>query len=350
MRVLLVKMSSMGDVIHTLPAVTDAQRACPGIQFDWIVEPAFAEIPSWHSAVAHVLPIPLRQWRRQLWKPSIRRAQAHFFESVAQTGPYDLILDAQGLYKSVYVAKKAQKALQKQGVENLLKKSEGPPLVGFDFRSAREPLAALRYDRRISVSTEQHAIARLRQLFAQALDYPVPDLQQVDYGVSPPQLDLPLPVKAPYWVFLHGTTWETKLWPEAYWRELIDHAARHGRQVVLPWGNDEERARSLRLAQGFDNVLVPGECLSLGVIASLLGGAEQVVAVDTGLAHLAAALNIPTLVIYRVTSPRKVGVKGGQTVCLASETCESYEKNIHRLSVEKSLRGIEPHRVIGELR
>jgi len=326
MRVLLVKMSSMGDVIHTLPALTDARRARPDVRFDWIVEPAFAEIPAWHPAVERVLSISLRRWRHQLWKPSVWQEVGDFFAQVTEQGPYDLILDAQGLYKSLYVAKRAQRALQKNSTKNNFSKRRGPPLTGFDFRSAREPLAAWGYDRGIAVEKAAHAIARLRRLFAAALDYPLPDLNDIDYGVRLPQQGLPLSVTRPSWVLLHGTTWETKLWPEENWRALIARVGETGRQVVLPWGNEAERARSQRLAQGFGHVHVPERRLAIGEVAQLLKQAEQVVAVDTGLAHLAAALETPTLVLYRVTDPARVGALGPKVRHLTSPVAHRYIK------------------------
>ncbi|SIN76024.1 heptosyltransferase-1 [Sulfurivirga caldicuralii] len=350
MRVLLVKMSSMGDVIHALPALTDAQRAIPGIRFDWIVESAFAEIPRWHAAVENVFPIQLRQWRRQFWRPSIWRAQRDFFEKVAQKGPYDLILDAQGLYKSLYVAKRAQKALARHGAKNATLKKSGTPLVGMDFRSAREPLAAYGYDQGVNVPTNQHAIARLRQLFAQALGYAQPDLGKIDYGVDLPKAPLPLDVSSPYWVFLHGTTWETKLWPEENWRKLIARALSAGRQVVLPWGNAEEQARSHRLAEGFAHVHVPTQRLAIGEVAQLLNQAEQVVAVDTGLAHLAAALAVPTLVLYRVTDPARVGALGPNVSHLVSPIAHRYIKRFrNQYEANDSLQGLDVNAVWEQL-
>ena len=353
MRVLLVKMSSMGDVIHTLPALTDAARALPDVRFDWVVEQGFAEIPAWHPAVERVFPIRLRQWRRRLWSPSVWREMRTFFDQIAAAGPYDLILDAQGLLKSAFVARKARKALKNRffsvGQKNdPAKMGETPLIAGFDRTSAREPLAARFYDRTFQVPVEQHAIDRLRQLFAHVLDYPVPQ-SELDYGITPSQADHGLAVRAPYWVFLHGTTWETKLWPEAYWRELIDHAAQKGIQVVLPWGSEAEHQRSLRLAQGFNNAVVPPQRLSIGAMASLLGGAEQVVAVDTGLAHLAAALNVPTVVLYRVTDPGRVGACGQRVRHLISPLADRYLKRTTPAEAQASLEGLSTENVIDAL-
>mgnify|MGYP003604329080 FL=1 len=165
MRVLLIKTSSLGDVIHTLPALTDAARAIPGIQFDWVVEEGFAEIPTWHPAVAQVIPVALRRWRKNLlqtWKSGEWAA----FKQRLREGRYDLVIDAQGLLHSA-----------------LLTRYVDAPVAGLDRASAREPLASRCYDRPCAVAWGQHAVERVRQLFAQALGYSLP--QSVgDYGLD----------------------------------------------------------------------------------------------------------------------------------------------------------------------
>lgn len=156
MRVLLVKTSSLGDLVHTFPAITDASRALPGLQLDWLVEESFAEVPAWHPAIDQVIPIALRRWRRD-WRKAYRSGQIAGFRSRLRERGYDLVIDTQGLLKSALPARWAR-----------------GPVVGYDRRSAREPLAALFYQRRITVSRGQRAIERTRQLFAEALGYPRP--------------------------------------------------------------------------------------------------------------------------------------------------------------------------------
>ena len=104
MRVLVVKMSSLGDVIHTLPALTDAAAAIPGITFDWVVEEGFAEIPAWHPAVDTVIPIALRRWRKHPWR-DFRGPQWRACRQALRRQHYDAVIDAQGLLKSVFVAR-----------------------------------------------------------------------------------------------------------------------------------------------------------------------------------------------------------------------------------------------------
>ncbi|PIW77206.1 MAG: lipopolysaccharide heptosyltransferase I, partial [Piscirickettsiaceae bacterium CG_4_8_14_3_um_filter_44_38] len=154
MRILLIKMSSMGDVFHTFPALTDAMKAIPDLQVDWVVEEAFQEIPKWHPVVDKVYVIKLRDWRKHPFRsrPEMKR----FFEVINQT-QYDLVIDAQGLLKSAWVVNKIKS-----------------PSAGMDWGSAREKLASLFYNQRYSVAKQQHAITRLRELFAKALHYPQP--------------------------------------------------------------------------------------------------------------------------------------------------------------------------------
>jgi heptosyltransferase-1 len=297
LRVLLIKTSSLGDVIHTLPALTDAARALPGIQFDWVVEEGFAEIPAWHPAVAQVIPLALRRWRKNLWQ-TLRSGEWQRFKRRLQETDYDLVIDAQGLLKSA-----------------LLTRYVKAPVVGLDAQSAREPLASRFYTRPQAVAWGQHAVERVRQLFALALGYPLPS-SVGDYGLSRQRLAAG-GVQQPYVLFLHGTTWASKHWPETNWRALAERMNALGWAVRLPWGNDAEKARAERIASGLENAAVLPK-LNLAGVARVIAGAHVCVAVDTGLGHLAAALDVPSISLYGPTLPGKVGAYGRGQVHLCA--------------------------------
>ncbi|WP_028635263.1 MULTISPECIES: lipopolysaccharide heptosyltransferase I [Pseudomonas] len=297
MRVLIIKTSSLGDVIHTLPALTDAAHAIPGIRFDWVVEEGFAEIPSWHPAVDQIIPVAIRRWRKNLWQ-TLRSGEWKAFKQRLRARKYDLVIDAQGLVKSAWLTRYVK-----------------APIAGLDRYSAREGWASRFYDRRLSVAVGQHAVERVRQLFAMALAYDLPE------GIGQYGLDLDrlqLPPAAPYVVFLHGTTWATKHWPEAYWRELAERMGRRRLEVRLPWGNPAEKARAERIAQGLNNCQVLPK-LNLAGVARVLAAAKACVAVDTGLGHLAAALDVPTLSLFGPTNPGLTGAYGRTQVHQASD-------------------------------
>lgn len=296
MRVLLVKTSSLGDVVHTLPALTDAQRAVPGIEFDWVVEEGFAEIPAWHPAVSQVIPVAIRRWRKHPLQ-TLRSGEWRRFKSRLRETRYDLVIDAQGLLKSAWLTHYVK-----------------APVAGLDRESAREPLASRFYDRRYAVAWDQHALERVRQLFAQALGYPAPGAI-ADYGLDRSQLATP--GEQPYLLFLHGTTWPSKHWPEAYWRELAERMSAFGWSIRLPWGNADEKARAERIADGLASVSVLPR-LNLGGIAKVVAGARACVAVDTGLGHLAAALDVPSISLYGPTLPGRVGAYGRSQVHLCA--------------------------------
>ncbi|MGY2955297.1 heptosyltransferase-1 [Pseudomonas sp. TE6349] len=297
MRVLIIKTSSLGDVIHTLPALTDAVHAIPGIRFDWVVEEGFAEIPSWHPAVDQVIPVAIRRWRKHLWQ-TVRSGEWKAFKQRLRERQYDLVIDAQGLVKSAWLTRYVK-----------------APVAGLDRYSAREGWASRFYDRRLSVAVGQHAVERVRQLFAMALAYDLPE------GIGRYGLDLErlqLPPAAPYVVFLHGTTWTTKHWPEAYWRELAERMGRRRLEVRLPWGNPAEKARAERIAQGLNHCQVLPK-LNLAGVARVLAAAKACVAVDTGLGHLAAALDVPTLSLFGPTNPGLTGAYGRTQIHQASD-------------------------------
>lgn len=301
MRVLLVKMSSLGDVIHTLPALTDLSERVPNVSVDWVVEPAFGEIPAWHPKVHRVIEMPLRHMRKQ-WRHALRQGTFSTCIGALRETAYDMILDAQGLLKSALVAQWAK-----------------GPRVGFDRKSARESLASWGYHRKINVPKYGHAIHRLRQLFAGAFEYPVPQTP-LNFGISKADFQAPM-IPSPYVVFLHGTTWSTKHWPVAYWQQLTAQALSSGYQVVLPWGNTEEWQRAVTIKQYCAQRLqktphILKKKLSLTEIAHLLAYSSGIVAVDTGLGHLASALETPCVSIYGPTDPKLTGALGSQTVHL----------------------------------
>nr|WP_189674521.1 lipopolysaccharide heptosyltransferase I [Pseudomonas sp. SWRI50] len=294
---MIIKTSSLGDVIHTLPAITDAAHAIPGIRFDWVVEEGFAEIPSWHPAVDQVIPVAIRRWRKNIWQ-TLKSGEWKAFKQRVRARKYDLVIDAQGLVKSAWLTRYVK-----------------APVAGLDRYSAREGLASRFYDRRLSVATGQHAVERVRQLFALALAYDLPE-GIGNYGLDLDRLQLP--PAAPYVVFLHGTTWATKHWPEAYWRELAERMGRRKLQVRLPWGNPAEKARAERIAQGLNNCQVLPK-LNLVGVARVLAAAKACVAVDTGLGHLAAALDVPTISLFGPTNPGLTGAYGRAQVHQASD-------------------------------
>ena len=301
MRVLIVKTSSMGDVLHTLPALTDAMRAIPGIRFDWVVEEGFAQIPSWHEAVDRVIPVAIRRWRKA-WFSAPIKAERKDFRDAVQSVKYDAIIDAQGLVKSAALVTRLA-----HGIKH-----------GMDWQTAREPLASLFYNRRHHIAKQQHAVERTRELFAKSLGYVKPE-SQGDYAIAQHFLSVSPADSAPYCVFLHATTRDDKHWPESHWRELIGLLQESGLRIKLPWGAPHEEARAQRLAQGFDYVDVLPR-LSLEKIAHVLAEAKFVVSVDTGLSHLTAALDRPNITLYGPTDPGLIGGYGKNQVACCSES------------------------------
>jgi len=286
-RTLIIKTSSLGDVLHTLPAVTDAARQKPAMRFDWVVEEAFAEVPAWHVAVDDVIPVAIRRWKHQLLH-ALRSGEPQALVRRLRSHPYAHVIDAQGLIKSAVMARLAR-----------------GPRSGLDRESAREPLAARAYDHRFAIARNQHAVQRVRQLFAAALDYPVPQTPP-DYGIKE---HFPDRARQSYLVFLHGTTWATKHWPDDYWVRLAAMATASGRQVRIPWGNRTEQQRAEKIAAVSDAVEVMPR-MALGELAALIAAAAAVVGVDTGLVHLAAALGTPCITLYGSTDPGLIGTLG----------------------------------------
>lgn len=297
MRVLVVKMSSLGDVIHTLPALTDAAKAIPGIRFDWVVEENFAEIPAWHPAVDKVIPIALRRWRKHPLR-DFRGPEWRECRAALRRNHYDAVIDAQGLLKSAFIAR-------------LVK----APIYGMDKYSARERLAASAYHHKVRVPRNLHAVERTRTLFAQALHYRQGS-ERGDYGVRA-NLEREKSRRSGGLLFFHGTARAEKLWPKDHWVALAGLAGQSDYPVSLPWGSEEEQQRAKYIAGRADNAQVLPR-LDLVGLASLLLESEGAVAVDTGLGHLAAALDVPTVSLYGPTSTKLIGAYGENQVHIQS--------------------------------
>ena len=285
MHVLVVKTSSMGDVIHTLPAIEDATKAIPGIKFDWLIEEGFQEIPAWHDSIDKVIPIALRRWRKS-WLKAFFSGEIKVFLKKLREKKYDLIIDAQGLLKSAVPAKLARGTL-----------------IGFDKASAREGIAANFYDRDLTVDKSLHAIERVRRLFARSLGYEYQDnLPSVKLNLNPAQ------EKKKGVLFLHGTTWPSKHWPDDSWLELGKLLKEKGEDIYLPWATDQEKDRAEWLGKKLDVSVLPR--LSLTEIAGVMLKVKAIVGVDTGLTHLAALLNVRSIGIYGSTDIELTGAMG----------------------------------------
>ena len=279
MRVLLIKTSSLGDVVHALPAVNDAVEA--EFEIDWVVEEAFSEIAELHSGVSKVIPVAWRRWRKSLFA-SLNELKE--FKGELSSKHYDICLDSQGLIKS--------------SLWGLV--SDSDSRVGFDYGSAREPLVSLLYHKKILIPKDLHAIDRQRELFSQALNYRF-------RGESNPGINKSGQAKRQIFL-LHGTTWESKRWPLDHWRTLVEKAKTEGLDVLVSWGNEFEQVDAEKIVEGSGATLLPK--MALKQLAVKLSESQIVVGVDTGLVHLSAALGVPTLGLYGPTSVELTGCRG----------------------------------------
>jgi heptosyltransferase-1 len=286
--VLVVRPSSLGDIVHAMPLVADIHAHRPELAVDWVAEEAFAPLAALNPGVRRVIPFALRRWRHHLLARSTWREFAAFRRDLAQER-YVAVLDLQEQVKGAVIARLAHG------------RTHGP-----DRASIREPVATLLHDVHHPVPRRQHFQDRCRQLAAAALGYRVEGPPRFGLRPPPPSADGVMPDR-PYVVAFHATSRDDKLWPEAHWRALIGALARGGYAVLVPWGGDAERARSERLAGGERAATVPPR-QSLPALAGLLARAELVVGVDTGLVHLAAALGTPTVALFVATDPALAGV------------------------------------------
>jgi heptosyltransferase-1 len=289
-KILLVKTTSLGDVIHNLPVVTDLANRVPDADIHWLVEDSFAAIPALHPAVSRIIKVATRRWRKKLFLPSTWFELRAFLRDL-KSEKYDYVIDTQGLLKSAFMARRAR-----------------GPVYGQNRESAREPTACRFYDHTYFVDRAQHAVQRNRQLAAKVFKYDLAN-SPLDYGISAngQEANLKWLPSNRYVVFLHGTSRDSKLWPMENWIELGHRLVDEGFDIVLPWGNEIEHARSTLMSQSIDRAIVTPK-IGLDGLAVVLNGATGAVGVDTGPTHLAVALNSPTVAIYTDTDPALTGV------------------------------------------
>ncbi|MDB5813268.1 MAG: lipopolysaccharide heptosyltransferase [Rhodocyclales bacterium] len=288
--VLLVKTSSMGDVIHNLPVVSDLLRVWPRLAIDWAVEESFAEIPRLHPGVRRVIPVAIRRWRKQLGQAATWREMRTAASALRETY-YDFVIDTQGLVKSALISRVAQ------GLR-----------CGYAREVIREPLAALAYDCRYVVPRNAHAVERNRWLAAAACEY-TQDLP-LRYGIHAADTTPQWAPAGPFAVLLTATSRDDKLWPETHWIDLGMALHERGLRCILPAGNAAERTRAERIAAAIPDAIVapPARLTELAVV---MQAAQCIVGVDTGLTHLAAALDRPVVALAVSTDPTLTGVHAG---------------------------------------
>jgi heptosyltransferase I len=293
-KILIVKLSSLGDVVHTMPAVQDIRRALPGAQVHWVVEQPFVPLVRRCEGVQQVIGSQLRRWRKSPLGAHTRLSWRAFAGEL-RGDAYDAVIDLQGLTKSALVARGAR--LAKDGKRYALaNRTEG---------SGWEAPTRWLADVAISVTARVHAVMRSRELCAQALQYPLPD--ELRFGLIAQQHQPRADATIPSVALVHGTSREDKCWPQAHWIELGRRLIAQGLSVGLPHGDEAELARAQRIAQALGPGAHVWERLDLGRLVDCMADCAGVIGVDSGLSHVAVALDLPHVQIYNFDTAWRTG-------------------------------------------
>jgi heptosyltransferase-1 len=292
-RCLIVKTSSLGDIIHILPAISEAKKHVPNLLFDWVVEKKFYDIVSCYPNIDNIITVEIHKWRKNIFR-AIHEIKE--FKRILKKFHYEYIIDAQGLLKSAWITSNAR------GIK-----------YGFDRDSAKESLSSWAYNKKIYVKKDTHAIMRLKKLFAAVFNYQ-PDYLDFNYGL---QYQWQKNKCLNQIVFLHSTTWSSKYWYLPHWQKLAKYLDNQGINILLPWADEEGKVRSQQIAAGLMWAKVLPK-LTINKLAEIFVRSQAVVAVDTGLAHLAAACKVPTVVLYGSTSKNLTGAKGAHVAHISS--------------------------------
>ena len=289
MKILIVKTSSMGDIIHALPVAWDIAHAFPEARIDWAAEASFRDIPRMSPFVDEIKVSRFRGWRKSILSKATRDEVAALKADLASEH-YDAVVDLQGLVRSAWLASWTR-----------------VPVTGYSRRAAKEPLAAWFYEKTLEYPASIPTVRRYRAAAAEALGYEV-DLERVHYGLS---ISEPSSVEMtePYAALCINTSRDSKLWPEEDWVEIGRRLNETGRRSVLFWGSETERKRSESVASRIEGAVVAPRT---GLLATgrLIAGADAVLGVDTGLTHLGAALGRPSVGIFVSTPTDRLSLVG----------------------------------------
>tara|TARA_X000001036_G_scaffold400230_1_gene404431 strand:+ start:425 stop:1381 length:957 start_codon:yes stop_codon:yes gene_type:complete len=290
MKVLILKLTSMGDLMHALPALTEAEQNIKDISFDWVVDKAFSSVPSWHPAVDKIIQTDHRNWKKQLFSSKSREALNLVKKEINATD-YDFVVDMQNNLKSAFLSFLSDHKI-----------------TGMDASSSREYPAHWAYSNKVKINKSLHAIDRQKELLASSLGYS--STSDINYGISKVKfLEPVMALPDNYVVFVQNASWPTKQWPIDCWKELVKHFNDCGVNVLLPSGNKEELLRAKEIASVSEKATAL-EILPLNEVAYIIDNADYCICSDTGLAHLSAVVNTPSLTLYGPTDTNLIGTKG----------------------------------------
>ena len=315
MKVLIIKLTSMGDLMHALPALTDAVKVNKEISFDWVVDENFSSVPKWHPNVDQVITTNHRTWKKQIFNQNSREAFKRSLKKI-NNSHYDVVVDMQNNIKSSFIS-----ALCNFDVH------------GMDASSVRELPAHWSYKHLYKIPKQLHAISRQRLLLSNCLNYKINE-KIIDYGITKTNFDKPkvnLPNR--YVVLVHNASKANKLWPIKYWQEIINNLHTLGFSCVLPSGNKSEfhRAQKISTCSPHAYALEP---MPLNNIAFIMDSSQGSICSDTGLAHLAALVGIPSITMYSVTDHKLIGTSG--------------KNQKHIVSKNKKMESIFPQEIFNE--
>ena len=294
MRVLIVKLSSLGDVVHCMPVVHDILGAHPSAQIDWVVEPGFAPLVARVQGIATVVPCALRRWSRSWWTRDTR-SEWRAFRDALQRERYDAVIDLQGLTKSALIARVAR--LAPDGLRyGLANRTDG---------ASHEPPARWLVDRAIRIEPRIHALDRSRVLVSRALNFPLRGAPVFGLrGAAPVAATASAP---PTVVFVHGTSRDDKLWPEDRWIALGQRVMAQGWQIALPHAGAVELARAQRLQSALGAAAQVWPAMDLDALVDRMSATRGVIGVDSGLSHIAVALDLPHVQLYNFPTAWRTG-------------------------------------------
>ncbi|MFM0739535.1 lipopolysaccharide heptosyltransferase I [Paraburkholderia xenovorans] len=289
-RILIVKVTSLGDIVHGQPVVADLHRAFPGVKVDWAADSAFADILRWNPGIDRVLCAPLRGFKKRRGLDDLKAIAASIGE--LRQEKYDAVLDLHGVYKSAIIAFLARSRRR----------------YGYRKEDLGETGAAFAYTRRYLPRADLNAWDGLRTTVSQVFGYPLEGAADFGLRIPAPAVALDAAKHAPFALFFHATSNDEKKWPVGHWRSIGRSLVDKGITPLLPWGSEAEHQDAIAIAEGIPGAVVLPR-LSVEAVAQHIDSAALIVGTDTGFVHLASALLRPTVMIFTATSRPHFGIE-----------------------------------------
>lgn len=311
MKIAIVKLSSLGDIVHSMVALQFIKKAYPDSKIDWVVEDKFKSLLDNNPHIDNIYSVSLRKAKKEksifLLFKELRK--------IRKLNGYDFVIDAQGLIKSAIISK-------------LISTKKN---VGFDKNSIREPIASIFYNLKVSIAYDENSIDRNIAVICRPLRIKVSSseiLEKKAFLFSSNDL---ISNAQPYIVFVVGSTWESRNYPK---EKFVEIAKKLNKRCIVLWGNSEEKEKA-KWMEKQSNLIKPADKLDLDRLKQLIDKSIMLIGNDTGPSHMAWGMNKPSIILFGPTPINRVYQTKINKVLKSSSKVNHYNLNKNDYSINE---------------